>query len=137
MTMLRLLTGEIRVFTSIDDSSACLKHEGELPLQTISLVVGCRVMLIKNLDVVQKLVNGSVGVVIHFGESGFPVVQFQLLSGNTVSREITPQWFTATDASGQILASRLQVRQHLKGIINSPLMQESDTIDFRLGDFYP
>ena len=42
----------------------------------LRLRVGAQVMLLKNLNVVQGLVNGARGAVQSFDSEGFPVVRF-------------------------------------------------------------
>jgi ATP-dependent DNA helicase PIF1 len=44
--------------------------------QTLTLCVGCQVMLLVNMDVSRGLVNGSRGVVVEFAHDNTPIVQF-------------------------------------------------------------
>ena len=64
----------------------------------IQLCVGAQVMLLYNLDLEQKLVNGSRGVIVHF-ESEFPKVRFL----NGVEMLITPKTWTLEENGESIL----------------------------------
>lgn len=44
--------------------------------ETLVLAIGAQVMLIKNMNVASKLVNGSRGVIVDFDNAGLPVVVF-------------------------------------------------------------
>jgi ATP-dependent DNA helicase PIF1 len=69
----------------------------------LTLAVGAQVMLIKNLDTANGLVNGSRGVVVRFHENSFPVVMFD----NGSELNTVPEKFETE--SGKITLIRMQV----------------------------
>lgn len=84
-----------------------------LAQEVLELKLGAQVMLIKNLD--EKLVNGSMGRVIEFADSGMPVVEFVILGGKVGTKatklhvEIMREtWDIEAPGEGTI-ASRTQV----------------------------
>lgn len=86
--MLQDLNQELMVYTAVDTGSDPWKRQLNLGLaaETLELCVGARVMLIKNVDVKCKLVNGATGTVKGFtqplktalfcGCSMLPIVKF-------------------------------------------------------------
>ncbi|XP_033636997.1 ATP-dependent DNA helicase PIF1-like, partial [Asterias rubens] len=77
---LKKLTGDPRVFDAWDsDPNLVSIINSQCPVpRSLELRVGAQVMLAKNLDVQQGLVNGARGVVTGFGagETGLPIVKF-------------------------------------------------------------
>lgn len=71
--------------------------------QEITLAVGAQVMLIKNLDVEEGMVNGSRGVITEFDNCGYPVVMFD----NGVQKTIVPETFDTE--SGNVSLTRSQI----------------------------
>nr|XP_020471803.1 ATP-dependent DNA helicase PIF1 [Monopterus albus] len=77
---LQQLPGSARVFEALDSDPALVKTiDAHSPVsRLIQLKVGAQVMLTKNLDITQGLVNGARGVVVAFesGNTGLPRVRF-------------------------------------------------------------
>ncbi|CAG5896921.1 unnamed protein product [Menidia menidia] len=77
---LQQLPGSVRVFEALDSDPELVKTiDAHSPVsRLIQLKVGAQVMLTKNLDVAQGLVNGARGVVVAFESEkcGFPRVRF-------------------------------------------------------------
>ncbi|XP_069169756.1 ATP-dependent DNA helicase PIF1 isoform X3 [Procambarus clarkii] len=103
---LNKLTGNGKVFQSIDsDPSLSSLLDSQTPvIDKLILKVGTQVMLMKNLDVGQGLVNGARGVVTGFklGTEGNPVVRF--LCG--VTTEIKHEKWTVRASGGVFLTRR-------------------------------
>nr|CAD7447088.1 unnamed protein product [Timema bartmani] len=75
---LEKLPGASKVFTALDSdpySSKQLDQQTPVSAQ-LELKVGAQVMLMKNINVSEGLVNGARGVVVSFKENGFPLVRF-------------------------------------------------------------
>ena len=82
----------------------------------ITLKVGARVMLVKNLT--DCLVNGTVGVITRFVRImvpekevlySVPVVRFTMADGNIITRHILKETWTVEQSSGHIMCSRTQI----------------------------
>jgi len=98
---LSLLQGEEKTFTSFD--SGTLTHLTHLHAGSIlSLKAGARVMLLTNLNVSEKLCNGSCGTTLEFSDNHI-IIKFD--SGNTVA--ITRHLFKI-EINKTLVASRLQ-----------------------------
>lgn len=112
------MEGKPKVFESID--------EGEPgPLETIRknclapaelrLKVGAQVMLLKNVNPLDGLANGSIGKVVSFQpETGMPVVKFQ--RGGILTMEVHTWEIKAGD---DVLASRTQIPLRLAWAITA------------------
>ncbi|XP_067946292.1 ATP-dependent DNA helicase PIF1-like [Watersipora subatra] len=100
------LPGECCVFTAQDSDPSMSKRLSDLcpASKEIRLKKGAQVMICKNIDVKEGLVNGTRGVVIGFekGSSGFPVIR--LLNGKEVT--IQPHNFTFKYSGGITLVRR-------------------------------
>jgi ATP-dependent DNA helicase PIF1 len=71
------------------------------------LKIGAQVVLIKNINIQEGLVNGSRGVIVGFSpEASAPVVRF--LSGLTLPIEIAKWTLTKKDENHSIIATRYQ-----------------------------
>ncbi len=92
-------------FTKWPEPLETLKKNCIAP-EILALKIGAQVMLLKNIDAENGLVNGALGKVIGFGntESKFPVVEFA--SGFVMECD-TEKWEQKNDA--RILAQRVQV----------------------------
>uniref|UniRef100_A0A8B9VAC2 ATP-dependent DNA helicase PIF1 n=1 Tax=Anas zonorhyncha TaxID=75864 RepID=A0A8B9VAC2_9AVES len=77
---LQQLSGEVHTFEALDSDPMLVKLiDAQCPVGSkIALKVGAQVMLAKNLDVSQGLVNGARGVVVGFesDQKGLPKVRF-------------------------------------------------------------
>ena len=69
----------------------------------LTLKVNSQVMLIKNLDVANNLVNGSRGCVVGFNENKLPIVKFMNQSEMVIKHE---QWSFKINAAGQTLTRK-------------------------------
>ncbi|KAH3848886.1 hypothetical protein DPMN_091269 [Dreissena polymorpha] len=105
---LKKLTGPSHVYEATDSDEVYLKQINYLsPVPaSLSLTVGAQVMLAKNVDVTQGLVNGARGVVTGFekGEGGCPIVKF--LCGLEVPVKPTRWTFKI---SGGVFLTRRQI----------------------------
>eukprot|EP00050_Salpingoeca_kvevrii_P016392 m.55038 g.55038 ORF g.55038 m.55038 type:complete len:593 (-) comp6896_c0_seq2:61-1839(-) len=106
-TQLDRLDTEMKVYRAHDsDPSATSRLNSWCPApQTLQLKEGAQVMLIKNLRVSHKLVNGARGVVQGFNPQGFPVVRFA--SGREEC--VRPESWTLVGQRGAVVASRKQI----------------------------
>jgi ATP-dependent DNA helicase PIF1 len=69
------------------------------------LKIDAQVVLLKNIDIEQGLVNGSRGVIVGFSpEASAPVVRF--LSGLTLLMEMAKWTLTNTDEHHVVIATR-------------------------------
>lgn len=77
-TKLKKLDGETRVFDAQDsDKSASKQLDGQVPAPAkLELKIGAQVMLLKNINVSDGLVNGARGIVMRY-EGNVPVVKFK------------------------------------------------------------
>ncbi|XP_054837286.1 ATP-dependent DNA helicase PIF1 isoform X2 [Eublepharis macularius] len=82
---LRELSGEPRSFKAVDSDPMLVKTlDAQCPVSSIiELKLGAQVMLTKNLDVSQGLVNGARGVVIGFETEGKGLPKVRFLCGVT------------------------------------------------------
>jgi len=98
--------GEEKIYRARDSDSGALSFiNSHTPVdQILRLRVGAQVMLLKNLNVVQGLVNGARGAVQSFDSEGFPVVRF--IGGKKESVK-TEKW-QIKGGSGSVL-SRTQL----------------------------
>ncbi|XP_042860576.1 ATP-dependent DNA helicase PIF1-like isoform X2 [Penaeus japonicus] len=103
---LKKLSGDSQVFQAVDsDPGLSSLLDSQTPVVAkLTLKVGAQVMLMKNLDVGQGLVNGARGVVTSFkmGKEGNPVVRF--LCG--VTTEIKHEKWTVKGTGGIYLHRR-------------------------------
>lgn len=76
---LEQLPGAVKEFKAVDSDSAFSQVlDVQTPVEgVISLKVGAQVMLLKNVNINDGLVNGARGVVIKFSNEGLPVVKFR------------------------------------------------------------
>jgi len=72
--------------------------------QELELKIGAKVMFVKN-DSEKRYVNGSLGTILGFTDSGFPSVK--LLNGKTITTEV--ESWTIMDDNGKTLASYNQI----------------------------
>ncbi|GAB6028895.1 DNA helicase [Chamberlinius hualienensis] len=104
------LPGESHVFTSTD-SDPCLSSwlDQQCPVESkLILKIGTQVMLLKNLDFQQRLVNGSRGIVVGFNElNGLPLVKFKSGVKLTVSPHL---WTVKTNGGLQISRRQLPIK---------------------------
>lgn len=148
------LTGETYIFNSADwpvvpPGERNTTLDGFMAQKTLELKVGSQVMLIKNLD--QALVNGSIGVVVGFGQAEYegdkedddeemiqqankrarlaptkeelaPRVEWRLPNGSTVIKLMAREDFKVEKSQGVLSAKRVQVRR-------SPLCLHLSTFD--------
>ncbi|CAG2059702.1 unnamed protein product, partial [Timema podura] len=101
---LEKLPGASKVFTAVDSdpySSKQLDQQTPVSAQ-LELKVGAQVMLMKNVNVSEGLVNGARGVVVSFKENGFPLVRF--CSKQEVL--IQPDKWTVKTSGGNIMTRR-------------------------------
>nr|CAD7452579.1 unnamed protein product [Timema tahoe] len=101
---LEKLPGASKVFTALDSdpySSKQLDQQTPVSAQ-LELKVGAQVMLMKNINVSEGLVNGARGVVVSFKENGFPLVRF--CSKQEVL--IQPDKWTVKTSGGNIMTRR-------------------------------
>lgn len=99
------LPGDVNVYKALDEPeslSTFIDKQSRVP-STVPLKVGAQVMLLKNLNISNGLVNGARGVVIKFDSENLPVVQFK--SGIHV---IKREKFVYKTATGLVL-SRTQI----------------------------
>ncbi|XP_043942728.1 ATP-dependent DNA helicase PIF1 [Protopterus annectens] len=105
---LQQLLGETHEYEALDSDPMLMKNiDAQCPVgHTLQLKEGAQVMLTKNLDVQQGLVNGARGVVVGFepGPKGLPLVRF--LCG--VTQIIKPERWVFK-AAGGIYLSRQQL----------------------------
>ncbi|XP_060087615.1 ATP-dependent DNA helicase PIF1 [Heteronotia binoei] len=82
---LRELSGDSRFFKAVDSDPVLVKTlDVQCPVSSIiELKIGAQVMLTKNLDVSQSLVNGARGVVIGFETEGKGLPKVRFLCGVT------------------------------------------------------
>jgi len=103
---LNALTGDAQVYEAQDTGNSKLLENSQAP-PTLTLKIGAQVILLKNLDFEQELVNGSRGVVVGWqqqdGEESLPIVQFAKTK-LAISREI---W--RVELGHVVLASRTQI----------------------------
>lgn len=102
----RRLCGPSRDYVAVDDCTdprelAALQRSCPAPA-TVFLKVGAAVLLLKNLDVANGLVNGSQGTVVALDPEG-PVVRF-----NGIERPVRPVEWTV-EIGGSVRARRKQV----------------------------
>lgn len=78
-TKLAKLTTEAKVFDAQDSDARSTKLlDAQVPAPgKLELKIGAQVMLLKNINVSDGLVNGARGVVIKFGVGNLPVVKFK------------------------------------------------------------
>ncbi|KAB7497758.1 ATP-dependent DNA helicase PIF1 [Armadillidium nasatum] len=103
---LKKLPGDSRIFSSVDSDpylSDTLDNSTPV-LGKLHLKVGAQVMLMKNLDVSQGLVNGARGVVTGFSGTGLPIVKFTSGMVKELSHE---KW--SIKARGGLLVTRRQI----------------------------
>jgi ATP-dependent DNA helicase PIF1 len=112
MTKLKQLPGEAHVFSAQDQGPAWALEEKKLSNwsntpSNLSLKIGAQVVLLKNLDIQQGLVNGSRGIVVGFSPNGAaPVVRF-LTAELTMTVEIA-KWTLNRTENNAVIATRLQ-----------------------------
>lgn len=98
---------EIKTFDSRDEGNEIYFVKPEKRCNVVSkleLKKGSQVMLIKNMDFKEKLVNGSVGIVVDFdSDNGDPIINF---SGNKTT--IGPATFDLLQGD-EIIATRIQI----------------------------
>lgn len=71
--------------------------------EVLTLVVGTQVMLLKNKDVEQGLVNGSRGVILKFDGSGYPTVVFD----NGIQMIVAPESFEMESGVNMLIRKQL------------------------------
>jgi ATP-dependent DNA helicase PIF1 len=106
---LKKLPGEIHVFSAHDSGPSWSLEAKKVSTWSnapsrLSLKIGAQVVLLKNIDIEQGLVNGSRGVIVGFSPA--PVVRF--LSGLTLSMEMAKWTLTNTDEHHAVIATRFQ-----------------------------
>ncbi len=110
MQELNKLPGDVQVFTAQDSGPAWALEDKKLSSWSnaptrLSLKINAQVLLLKNLDIPNGLVNGSRGVVVGFS-LGHPVVRF--LNGTTLTMELAKWTLSRADDSHAIMATRHQ-----------------------------
>lgn len=78
-TRLARLTSESKMFEAQDtDAKATKQLNAQVPApQKLELKIGAQVMLLKNINVSDGLVNGARGVIVKFAANNLPVVKFK------------------------------------------------------------
>lgn len=107
-TKLRRLDGETRVFNATDsDASAAKQLDGQVPAPArLELKVGAQVMLLKNINVAEGLVNGARGVVVRY-DSNVPVVHFKRGREYVAKPE---KWMIRTPAGGLLVRRQVPLK---------------------------
>lgn len=146
------LSSTKHIFTSIDskqDSTNAKAFESLMAPESLTLMKGAQVMLVRNID--HSLVNGSIGTVVGFalsssfpdrpkgtkpGRHGFstlwPVVEFKISPG-LKRTEILEPWKWEIQINKQVIASRIQVCLVVVIILN-PNMCTPGSSYISLGD---
>lgn len=87
---LSLIKSESMFFVSIDKCQEIHKNllETSIVPKVLELKVGCKVMLLKNLDIGCGLVNGAIGTVTAFNENkSKPIVSFEKIKNKIMDKE--------------------------------------------------
>lgn len=107
-TKLRRLDGETRVFNAIDsDASATKQLDGMVPAPgRLELKIGAQVMLLKNINVSEGLVNGARGIVVRY-DSNVPVVQFKRGREYVAKAE---KWLIKTPTNGVLVRRQVPLK---------------------------
>jgi ATP-dependent DNA helicase PIF1 len=108
---LQILPGESHIFSARDSGGKWAFEAKKLSTWSnapskLSLKIGAQVVLLKNIDIEQGLVNGSRGIIVGFTKASAPVVRF--LSGLTLPIEIAKWTLTKKDENHSIIATRYQ-----------------------------
>lgn len=76
---LRKLPGESKIFSAEDNDTSSIKQlDTQVPAPgRLELKIGAQVMLLKNVNVANGLVNGARGIVAGFHSRGTPIVRFK------------------------------------------------------------
>lgn len=100
------LSSAEKLFESTDSDVYLTKTlDSQLPVpHKLTLKVGAQVMLLKNINLSNGLVNGARGVIMRYDDDGFPVVQFKGKNEYTAKPE---KWMIKTPTGG--LLTRKQV----------------------------
>ena len=98
--------------------------------KVLNIAIGAQVMLIKNIDVENGLVNGSRGVVVSFQEM-YPIVQF--LNGNrlVISKS---EWEKEVEDKGKIVVSQIPLRLAWALTIHKCQGSTIDNAELDIGD---
>lgn len=76
---LQKLEGESKIYQAEDNDASSIKQlDSQVPAPgRLQLKIGAQVMLLKNVNITNGLVNGARGIIVSFHSSGSPVVRFR------------------------------------------------------------
>lgn len=107
---LQKLPGEERIFDAQDSESAYSKQLDNMVMAPgkLALKVGAQVMLLKNINIAEGLVNGARGVVIGFtSATGPPIVKFK---NNREYIAKSEKWIMKTPSGGVITRKQIALK---------------------------
>ncbi|XP_068084452.1 ATP-dependent DNA helicase PIF1 isoform X2 [Anabrus simplex] len=104
ISKLEQLSGSEQTFSAVDsDLNASNQLDQQTPVpSSLKLKIGAQVMLMKNLNVGEGLVNGARGVVTKFSKEGLPVVRFR----SKLELAIKPERWVVKTGGGSILTRK-------------------------------
>lgn len=106
---LRKLEGESKIFQAEDsDTSSSKQLDSQVPAPgRLELKIGAQVMLLKNVNVANGLVNGARGIVVSFHPSGTPIVRFRNKREYTAKQE---KWVIKTPLGGILTRKQIPLK---------------------------
>ncbi|KAI8848424.1 hypothetical protein BC829DRAFT_490028, partial [Chytridium lagenaria] len=107
---LEMLPGNVVVYTTTDEGHkwALEKLSEYCPAPArVELKIGAQVMLIKNTS--KQLVNGSLGKVSGFSESGLPIVDFLVGNDQMMRMIVSREKWDMEGPDKKIICSRVQI----------------------------